>query len=102
MRVLVTGATGFIGKEIVATLIEKKLDVVCLGSLKNKNIDPISYRYFVLGGHYSTILNFTWEALGGAQTTLKRLRLKMQSLPDGGNIIETDFNKYINEYTTQP
>jgi cysteinyl-tRNA synthetase len=41
--------------------------------LENK-IDPMAYRYFVLGAHYSTLLNFTWEALKASSTAWKRLR----------------------------
>ncbi len=77
-------------------------NIFTLQDIKNKNIDPIAYRYFVLGGHYSTILNFTWDALEGAQTALKRLRSKIQSLPDGGNIIETEFNSFINDDLDTP
>lgn len=37
MKVLVTGATGFVGKAIVASLIEKDFEVVRLGGLANEN-----------------------------------------------------------------
>ena len=43
MRILVTGATGFVGKAIVAELRREKFDVVCLGSLKNENSDDLPY-----------------------------------------------------------
>ena len=49
-------------------------NIVTLETLRKKNINPLAYRYFVLGAHYSTLLNFTWEALEGAQIALKRLR----------------------------
>jgi nucleoside-diphosphate-sugar epimerase len=41
MRILVTGATGFVGKEIVAELLKKNYDVFCLGSSKSKNSDNL-------------------------------------------------------------
>jgi nucleoside-diphosphate-sugar epimerase len=37
MKILVTGATGFVGNAIVTELLEKNLDVYCLGSLKSEN-----------------------------------------------------------------
>lgn len=37
MRILVTGATGFVGRAIVAELQRKNFEVFCLGSLKSKN-----------------------------------------------------------------
>ncbi|KND47882.1 MAG: cysteine--tRNA ligase [Parcubacteria bacterium C7867-006] len=77
-------------------------NIFTLKDLKDKNIDPIAYRYFILGAHYSTILNFTWEAVEGAQTALKRLRLKINSLPNGGKIIETQFKEYIDDDLNTP
>ncbi len=37
MKVLVTGAAGFVGKAIVAKLIEENFEVFCLGSLSKEN-----------------------------------------------------------------
>lgn len=42
--------------------------------LMKKGYDPLAFRYLVLNSHYRTGLDFTWEALGGAQTALERLR----------------------------
>ena len=77
-------------------------NIFTLQNLKDKNIDPLAYRYFVLGAHYSTILNFTWEALEGAQTALKRLRAKVNSFPNDGAVVETQFNEFINDDLNTP
>jgi len=45
-----------------------------LSDIINKGIDPLAFRYFVLGAHYRTRLNFTWEALEAAQQALHRLQ----------------------------
>lgn len=37
-------------------------------------IDPIAFRYFCLGAHYRTKLNFTAEAVQSAQTALTKMR----------------------------
>ncbi len=39
-----------------------------------RGYDPIAFRYFVLGAHYKSPQNFTFEALDSAQNALKRLR----------------------------
>jgi cysteinyl-tRNA synthetase len=39
-----------------------------------KGVDPIELRYFLISGHYGKPLNFTWEALFGAQKAVARLR----------------------------
>jgi cysteinyl-tRNA synthetase len=49
-------------------------NVYTIEDLIDRGYDPIAYRYFVLGAHYRSKLNFTWEALDAAQNALKRLR----------------------------
>lgn len=53
-------------------------NIFTLETLIEKGFDPLAFRYLTLGTHYSGMLNFTWEALEGAQTALKKLRIKMQ------------------------
>ncbi len=45
-----------------------------LQDIRDHGIDPIAFRYFCLGAHYRSKLNFTWEALEGAQSVLDKLR----------------------------
>ncbi len=47
---------------------------ITLADLEKRQVDPLAYRYFVLGAHYRSPLNFTWEAVEGAQRSLKNLR----------------------------
>lgn len=42
---------------------------------------PLAYRYFVLSALYGSHLNFTWEALQGAQNAWKKLRAVARALP---------------------
>ncbi len=77
-------------------------NIYTLENLKEKKLDPLSYRYFVLGAHYSGMLNFTWEAVDGAQTALKRLRNLVQNLTEDsgkkntGSKYKKLFKEYIN------
>src|SRR3989338_3723120 len=48
-------------------------NVFNLRDIEGKKINPLAYRYFVLGAHYRSKLNFTWEALKGAEKALERL-----------------------------
>jgi cysteinyl-tRNA synthetase len=45
-----------------------------LQELAARGIDPLAYRYFCLGAHYRTKLNFTWDSLEGAARAFARLR----------------------------
>lgn len=38
-----------------------------------KGYSPFDYRYFLLQSHYGTPVNFTFDALGGAKTAMRRL-----------------------------
>lgn len=40
----------------------------------DKGFDPMALRYLYLQTHYRQEMNFTWEALDGAQTALNKLR----------------------------
>ncbi len=44
-----------------------------LNDIKDKGVNPLAYRFWLLMGHYRTRVNFVWEALEGAETALKRL-----------------------------
>ena len=46
-------------------------NVEYLSTLAEKGIHPLSFRYFVLGAHYRTSLNYTEEAIRGAQTAFE-------------------------------
>ena len=48
-------------------------NVITLDTLKEKNINPLAYRYLTLTSHYRSEMNFSWEALIGAQSALEKL-----------------------------
>ncbi|MBP7058433.1 cysteine--tRNA ligase [Candidatus Gracilibacteria bacterium] len=45
-----------------------------VSDLETKGFDALAYRYLCLNTHYRIQLNFTWDALIGAQKALERLR----------------------------
>jgi cysteinyl-tRNA synthetase len=53
-----------------------------LESLKEKNFDPLAYRYFLLLAHYRKQLSFSWDAIQAAQNGLNNLRRKIAEIPD--------------------
>lgn len=59
----------------------KSLDnTFTLEDLEDKDIPPLSFRYFMLSAHYRSPINFTWEALKGAHTAYKNLVLETRRL----------------------
>lgn len=61
-------------------------NAIRLYQLKERGISPLAYRYLVLTSHYRSPMNFTWEALEAAQTTLYRALRAFADLPEGGRI----------------
>ncbi|MDR0909130.1 MAG: cysteine--tRNA ligase [Spirochaetaceae bacterium] len=50
-----------------------------LQTLIDKGFDPLDYRYLVLGAHYRSQLQFSWEALEGARASRLSLLDKIKS-----------------------
>ena len=46
----------------------------------DRRFEPLAFRYLCLGTHYRTKLNFTWEALKGAQNALQKLYERVREL----------------------
>ncbi|MBH41666.1 MAG: cysteine--tRNA ligase [Candidatus Magasanikbacteria bacterium] len=55
---------------------------ITLQTLKEKGIDPLAYRYFLLQAHYRKQLHFTFEALEAASQGLKRLKHTIANISD--------------------
>ncbi|MDR2972741.1 MAG: cysteine--tRNA ligase, partial [Bacteroidales bacterium] len=53
-----------------------------LQKLVDEGFDPLDYRYFLLGGHYRSQLQFSFESLQGAKNARKSLVDKVRTLAD--------------------
>ena len=53
-----------------------------LQKLIDEGYDPLDYRYFLLGGHYRSQLQFSWESLTGAKNARRSLTDKMRALAE--------------------
>ena len=63
------------------TKISKSLrNTYTLKDLENENISPLAYRYWLLTAKYSSPVNFTWDAVKGAQNAYERLVDSMRGL----------------------
>jgi cysteinyl-tRNA synthetase len=67
-------------------------------SLTEKNIDPMSYRFWLLMASYRTKVNFVWEAIEGAETALKRLYGLFLGLGEAVGDVNTDYKARFQEY----
>ena len=80
-------------------------NIITIQDLKSKDLSPLAYRFFVLQGHYQTKLNFSWEALEGAQNSLNNLysTIAEYNAPKIGCAeFEKDFLEAINDDLDTP
>src|SRR3989338_2841354 len=56
-----------------AKIAKSEGNVVYLSDIIERGFHPLAFRYVLLGAHYRTSSNFTWDALAAAQTALGKL-----------------------------
>ncbi len=61
-------------------MAKSQSNILTLEYIKEQGFHPLVYRYFVLGAHYRTNMNFSLSALQGAKTGLKSLINKVREL----------------------
>ena len=76
-----------------------------LAVLEEKGYDPLDYRYFCLGGHYRSQLQFSWESLDSAKTARGNLVEKIKMLMENSTRIPLDSiskaaEKYLEDFRT--
>lgn len=64
-----------------------------LAEIVDRGFTPLAFRYWLLTGHYRSKVNFTWEALGGAQSALNKLYSSIQSFGENSGDISSDYLK---------
>ncbi|PTU64226.1 cysteine--tRNA ligase [Chromobacterium sp. Panama] len=72
-------------------------DFLRLQSLVDLGYDPLAYRYLNLTAHYRKQLNFSWNALDGAQQALDRLRVSYAAWPEGGGVDQVFASSFLHE-----
>ncbi len=69
-----------------------------LRDIEAKGVHPLSYRYWLLTGHYRSPMNFTWEALSGADTALKKLWRSFASLRNVHGMAHSEYTTRFTEH----
>lgn len=73
---------------------KSKGEFLTISLLQEKGYSPLAYRFMCLNSHYRKVLVFSYEALEQASTTYEKLKKKILTLKEEGEIIEQDFEKY--------
>lgn len=72
-------------------------EILTLNALKEKNYDPLEYRYLCLNTHYRTPLTFSFEALDNAKISFNNLKNKFMEIRKNSE----STNNLINIQTVQ-
>lgn len=66
---------------------KSKGEFLTLSLLKKKGFDPMDYRYFCLGGHYRSQLQFSFAALEAARSARANLSSRIEQLFEDGAVL---------------
>jgi len=69
-----------------------------LSDIKEKGINPLAYRLWLLMASYHTKMNFSWEALDGAENALKKLYREYEDLGDEVGQTNKTYTEKFKEY----
>lgn len=58
-----------------------------------KNYSPLAYRYLCLNSHYRSKMNFSREALEGAQNSLNKMKERVSELTENEGVISKKYKK---------
>ena len=86
--------------------ISKSLgNTVYVEDLETKNISPLAYKYWLYTSHYSTLSNFTWEAVEATQKALQKIYAFLESQNEIGKASEgykEKFKAFMNDNLDTP
>ena len=72
--------------------------ILTITKLKENGFDPLAFRFMCLNSHYRKQLVFSYDALTQAESTLKKLRNKIKSLSDSGELDRNLYKIYNNKF----
>ena len=62
-----------------------------------KGFEPLDFRYLILGAHYRSKLNFTWNGLEGAKNARERLNRMTSEIKSEGGKVDQNYIAKFNE-----
>ena len=77
---------------------KSKGEFLTVDLIKSKGYSPLDYKFFCLNSHYRNSLVFSYESLDGAKNAFNKLKNRISSIPDEGEINEELKNSYIEKF----
>ena len=77
---------------------KSKGKVLTVSLLESEGYNPLSYRFMVLQSHYRKQLTFSFDSLSGAENAYKKLKSRIASLKEDGNIDDKILETYVTKF----
>ena len=77
---------------------KSKGEFLTVSVLEEKGYNPLAYRYLCLNSYYHNALTFSYDILDGAQNEYNKLKKKVATIVQEGNIDKKLFNKYVEKF----
>ena len=78
---------------------KSKGEFITVDVLKQKGFSPVEYRFFCLQSHYRNQLLFSYEILENSANAYRKLKAKVLSLKNDGEVNKDAFNLYKEQFT---
>lgn len=77
---------------------KSKGEFLTVDLLKNKGYNPLSYRFMCLNSSYRKVLVFSYEALSNAENSYLKLKKKISTLSDDGDVSKDVYEEYDSKF----
>ena len=72
--------------------------ILTVSLLEEQGYDPLAFRFMCISSHYRKQLLFTYENLKQAENTLHKLKSRIASLKDDGEVSQESFDSYVSKF----
>ena len=84
--------------DLSGKMSKSKGEFLTVSLLEEKGYDPLAYRYMCLTSHYRKQLTFSYEILDNAMQSYQRLKARVLSLKQDGEVDPILFNEYDQKF----
>ena len=78
---------------------KSKGEFLTVDLIKSKGYSPLDYKFFCLNSHYRNSLVFSYESLDGAKNAFNKLKSRIASIAEDGEVDNDIVNSYIDKFS---
>ena len=78
---------------------KSKGEFLTIDLIKSKGYNPLDYKFFCLNSHYRNSLVFSYESLDGAKNAFNKLKSRIASITEDGDVDNAIVESYIEKFS---